>query len=69
MRYLNQLEPNELVDSFLDCPPQDFHVQKTTNNIPFFATNFDLLTTADDGLRKFLKRTPFYKYIKVLTTP
>lgn len=61
VRYMNQLEPNALIDSFLAYPPYDFTVLKDTDVLAFSA-KFDLLTTADDGFRQTLQKIPLFSY-------
>jgi len=59
---LNQLEPQSLVDAFLKHPPQDFNVQNHTDFLPFFSTNFDLLTTLDTPVRKRISAILGYRH-------
>lgn len=61
MKYINQLEPNELVDNFLTYPPQDFSAWLSENGVPAFAAKFDLLTTADDDFKHKIQKIPFFK--------
>lgn len=49
---LNQLEPQSLVDAFLKHPPQTFEVHNPLDFLPFFTTDFDLLTTLDTPVRQ-----------------
>lgn len=55
--YLNLLEPEGLVKSFLDAPPEGF-VPVVLNikgqGVPGFWTRYDLLTTADERVKRFL---------------
>ncbi len=46
--FLNQLEPSQLVDAFMQNPPENFLPVKLLKNTPAFVANFDLLTTLDD---------------------
>ncbi|MWP49189.1 MULTISPECIES: GNAT family N-acetyltransferase [unclassified Gilliamella] len=68
MKYINQLEPNELIDNFLDHPPQDFSAWLSEDGVPVFSAKFDLLTTADDDFRHKIQKLPFYhkwqRYLK-----
>lgn len=53
---LFQLEPKMLIDAFLYNPPTDFKSCFVTLNgeqIPAFATDFDLLLTADKSIQSF----------------
>ncbi len=59
---LNQLEPQSLVDAFLKHPPQNFNVQNHADFLPFFSTDFDLLTTLDTPVRQRISKLPAYAY-------
>lgn len=61
MRYLNQLEPDGLVDSFAVHPPIGFQVVDAVGT-PAFVAPFDLLTTADDALRRRIVHAPGYRW-------
>ncbi len=61
MRYLNQLEPDALVARFDEHPPIDFSVMRVAET-PAFVAPFDLLTTADDDVRKKLTGAPGYRW-------
>lgn len=61
MKYINQLEPNELIDNFLAYPPQDFSAWLSDDGVPVFSAKFDLLTTADDDFKNKIQKLPFYK--------
>jgi len=56
--YLNALEPAALVSHFLAHPPQQFQAWTSIAGLPVFRTRFDLLTTADDSLKRILKQLP-----------
>lgn len=56
--YLNALEPASLVSHFLAHPPQQFQAWTSIAGLPAFRTRFDLLTTADDALKRVLTRLP-----------
>src|SRR5476651_1901698 len=60
VRYVNTLEPQALITYFHRQPPTGFTVQVSPNGLPYFSTQFDLLTTADDELRAKLLRWPGY---------
>ena len=62
MHYLNQLEPDTLIQHFLAHPPEGFCIEDSVSGLPAFVANFDLLTTADDDFQKKLKRLPLYRY-------
>ncbi|MFQ1007460.1 GNAT family N-acetyltransferase [Gilliamella apicola] len=61
MKYINQLENNELIDNFLSYPPQDFSVWLSDHGVPIFSGKFDLLTTADKDFKYKIQKLPFYK--------
>jgi len=61
VRYLNQLEPDALVARFAEHPPIDFSVTRVADT-PAFVAPFDLLTTADDEVRKKLTGAPGYRW-------
>ena len=61
MKYINQLEPEGLVNNFLRNPPVNFNAYLTEAGIPSFSTKFNLLTTTDIDFQRKLKKIPFYK--------
>jgi len=61
VRYLNQLEPDALVDRFAEHPPIDFSVLQVADT-PAFVAPFDLLTTADDDARAKVTGAPGYRW-------
>ncbi|OCG23383.1 hypothetical protein A9G28_01800 [Gilliamella sp. Fer1-1] len=61
MKYINQLEPDELIDNFLTHPPQDFSAWLSEDGVPVFSAKFDLLTTADDNFKNKIEKLPFSK--------
>jgi hypothetical protein len=56
----NLLEPLALVRHFLDHPPTGFTAVTLPTGTPAFIARFDLLTTADDDLRKRVTGWPLY---------
>jgi len=60
--YLNLLEPEALIRQFLAHPPQAFEAFVAPEGAPVFATRFDLLTTADDALRRRIVALPLYRH-------
>jgi hypothetical protein len=56
--YLNALEPASLISHFLAHPPQQFQAWTSVAGLPVFRTHFDLLTTADDSLKRMLTKLP-----------
>lgn len=69
MKYINQLEPDSLIESFLRYPPVGFSVGLTESGLPFFSTKFNLLTTADIDFQKKLRAFPFYNRWSKLLQP
>ena len=55
--YRNQLEPSALIRQFAVHPPEGF-VVRADGPAPAFTAPFDLLTTADDGLKNQLRKLP-----------
>jgi len=60
MSYLAQLEPENLLRQFLAHPPDGFMAGTTPSGMPTFVAPFDLLTTADDALRRRVIGLPGY---------
>jgi len=60
VRYINQLEPDALVARFAEHPPLDFQVCEAAGT-PAFVAPFDLLTTADDDVRRRVVALPGYR--------
>jgi hypothetical protein len=58
---LGLVEPASLVEAFLRHPPQGFTAELTPSGMPSFVAPFDLLTTADDGLRAAVQRLPLFR--------
>src|SRR6185437_1173878 len=52
MPFISQLEPDALLTAFMDEPPIGFTVARSPQGMPGFTAPFDLLTTADDALRR-----------------
>lgn len=67
--YRNQLEPRELVGHFLANPPDGFVVRPLASGTPAFVAPFDLLTTADDELRRRVRALPLYRWWGGLLRP
>ena len=65
----NLLEPRSLVDQFLAHPPADFSALTTPLGAPTFSARFDLLTTADDALRRRVAGLPLYALWRRLLRP
>ncbi len=62
MTYIAQLEPESLLNQFLAHPPVGFLAERAPSGMPSFVAPFDLLTTADDALRRRITRLPGYRY-------
>lgn len=61
MPFISQLEPDALFRAFQAHPPQGFTVERSPQGMPCFVTPFDLLTTADDALRRRVAGLPLYR--------
>lgn len=73
-KYLNLLEPQEAVSTFLSNPPENFSteiLEVDRKSVPGFLAKLDLFTTADEKLRKLLERHEklIPGFIKNLFTP
>lgn len=62
MPFISQLEPDALLAHFMAQPPIGFTVQLSPQGMPTFAAPFDLLTTADDALRRCIASLPLYRH-------
>lgn len=62
MTYLCQLEPDALLAQFLAHPPLGFTAARASGGMPTFRAPFDLLTTADDALRRRVTGLPLYRH-------
>src|SRR5690348_12904182 len=62
MPYSTALEPDALVGHFLAHPPRGFTVSCTASGLPSFLAPFDLLTTADETLRRRICHLPLYAW-------
>ncbi|MBF7687866.1 GNAT family N-acetyltransferase [Acinetobacter rathckeae] len=58
----NHLEPNCLVDAFLQHPPQTFKARTLDASFYAFSTQFNLLTTLDAPLRKKIQSLIGYQH-------
>ena len=68
--FANQLEPTSLIDAFLAHPPEGFEILDTAaTGQPAFAAPFDLLTTADESLRRRVQTLPLYRHWAGLLQP
>ena len=71
----NQLEPQSLIDTFIENPPENFEIEiinASDRYLHAFSTDFDLLTTIDESLVEFVNKLrlfPPFNYInrKILT--
>lgn len=62
--YIDDLEPPGLLAHFLAAPPAGFTASLSPSGIPSFTAPFDLLTTADPNALKFLRRLPFFAWLR-----
>ncbi|MGY3040462.1 hypothetical protein ACVWWQ_002085 [Rhodanobacter sp. TND4EL1] len=62
MPFIAQLEPDALLDHFRAHPPAGFTVDRSPQGMPGFVAPFDLLTTADDELRRRVTGMPGYRW-------
>jgi predicted N-acyltransferase len=62
MPFIAQLEPDFLLQAFHDHPPAGFTVERSLQGMPCFVAPFDLLTTADDALRRRIAHLPLYRW-------
>ncbi|MDO1528784.1 GNAT family N-acetyltransferase [Fulvimonas sp. R45] len=68
MPFISQLEPDALVEAFLAQPPAGFTAERSPQGMPAFVAPFDLLTTADDALRRRVASLPLYRHWRRLLT-
>ncbi|MEO7071630.1 MAG: GNAT family N-acetyltransferase [Rhodanobacter sp.] len=62
MPFISQLEPDSLLAAFVAQPPAGFEVTCSPQGMPTFAAPFDLLTTADEAVRRFVAGMPLYRW-------
>jgi hypothetical protein len=62
MPFIAQLEPDALLAAFTAEPPAGFAVDRSPQGMPAFVAPFDLLTTADDALRRRVAALPLYRH-------
>ncbi|TAL98431.1 MAG: GNAT family N-acetyltransferase [Rhodanobacter sp.] len=62
MPFIAQLEPDALLGAFMQHPPLGFTVERSAQGMPSFLAPFDLLTTADDALRRRVTGMPGYRW-------
>ena len=62
MSFIAQLEPDALLKAFTAHPPLGFAVDESPQGMPCFLAPFNLLTTADDTLRRRITRLPLYRW-------
>lgn len=61
MSFVSQLEPDGLIAAFMEAPPAGFRVDRSPAGVPGFVAPFDLLTTADDELRRRVGHWPLLR--------
>jgi len=62
MSFIAQLEPDALLRQFIAHPPLGFQAGLSAQGMPVFVAPFDLLTTADDDLRRRVASLPGYRH-------
>lgn len=62
MQFAHQLEPDALIAAFEAHPPEGFAVVEGAPAAPVFTAVFDLLTTADDGLKQRARALPLFRH-------
>ena len=62
MPFISQLEPDGLLVAFMRQPPIGFTADRSPQGMPGFVAPFDLLTTADDALRRRVAGLPLYRH-------
>jgi predicted N-acyltransferase len=62
MSFIAQLEPDALLAHYMAHPPIGFAVELSPQGMPAFVAPFDLLTTADDALRRRVAALPLYRW-------
>ncbi|KRE87680.1 ATP synthase subunit alpha [Rhodanobacter sp. Soil772] len=62
MPFIAQLEPDALLGAFMAHPPAGFAAGHSVQGMPVFVAPFDLLTTADDALRRRMVGLPGYRW-------
>lgn len=60
-RWIAQLEPDAVIDAWLEHPPRDFRVD-TIAGAPRFRAGFDILTTLEQPLLRKLQRWPGFRW-------
>ena len=66
MPFIAQLEPDALLAAFMQEPPDGFVADFSPQGMPAFVAPFDLLTTADDALRRRVAGWPLYRHWRAL---
>jgi hypothetical protein len=69
MAFVNQLEPDALLGHFERHPPHGFTPVRAADGAPLFVAPFDLLTTADEALRRLVTALPFQRVLRRMLTP
>ena len=67
--YTNLLEPGGLIAHFLAHPPNGFHAAVSRQDVPVFATRFNLLTAADPRTQRVFASLPLYRWWRRLLNP
>ncbi|MGB8635719.1 MAG: GNAT family N-acetyltransferase [Rhodanobacteraceae bacterium] len=69
MSFVNQLEPQSLLDAFMASPPDGFRSMASVQGTPAFLARFDLLTTAEPELQRRIRSWPGYRWWSRLLRP
>lgn len=68
MPFISQLEPDALLAAFMAEPPVGFAADRSPSGMPGFVAPFELLTTADDALRRRVEALPLARHWRRLLT-
>jgi hypothetical protein len=64
MNWLCRVEPAGFIGHFLAHPPQGFNPLLSPSGVPGFWAPFDVLTTADAEIQRFIRRLPGYRRMR-----
>ncbi len=60
--YHHRLEPQALIDAFVQHPPEGFEAHISANGTPWFKTSFDLFTLLEPEARQRLQQLPGFRF-------
>lgn len=69
MPFVNALEPEALLQTFMAYPPEGFRPLTSTHDLPAFETRFDLTTTVEPELRRRVQGLPGHRLWGELLRP